>query len=188
MEKFETKLADTVLFRPQVFDDSRGFFYEGFNKRKLKDDLNIGFEVVQINQSKSSYGVLRGLHFQKHPYSQAKLVSVIVGEVLDVAVDLRIGSPTFGQWESVLLTEKNQNHFYIPRGFAHGFVVKSESARFMYAIDNEYAPDFDSGIIYNDPTLTIDWQIDLDAIILSNKDRNLSPLKEIDNEFTYNQE
>ena len=150
MELFNTTIKACKLFRPRVFEDERGYFYEGFNKRMLKETLDLEFDIVQINQSKSCRNVLRGLHFQLPPFEQAKLVSVIEGEVLDVAVDLRKDSKTYGQYEAVILSSSNHRHFYIPRGFAHGFLVLSSEAKFMYGVDNIYSPEHDSGISFSD--------------------------------------
>jgi dTDP-4-dehydrorhamnose 3,5-epimerase len=162
-----------LLIKPKVFGDERGYFFESFNKKRF--DEAVGYEVnfIQDNESKSSYGVLRGLHFQRPPFTQAKLVRVIEGEVLDVTVDLRIGSSTFGQFQSVILSGENKHQFFIPRGFAHGFIVISKTAVFAYKVDNEYAPTYDDGIIYNDESLAIDWNVPEEFIQLSLKDKQL---------------
>ncbi len=183
MEFKEVNIPDCKLFIPQVFEDDRGYFYEGFNSKKFFDHTGIDFEIKQINQSKSSRGVLRGLHFQLPPAAQAKLVSVIEGEVLDVAVDLRKDSPSYGQYVSVILSEQNKQHFFIPRGFAHGFLVKSPSAKFMYGVDHLYSPAHDSGIIYNDEEINIDWGFPLEDILVSTKDQNLPKLKDFKSPF-----
>ncbi len=176
-------IPDCKLFTPKIFEDNRGYFYEGFNAKKFLENTGIEFDIVQINQSKSSKGVLRGLHFQVPPFDQAKLVSVIEGEVLDVAVDLRTDSKTFGKYISVLLSEDNKSHFYIPKGFAHGFLVKSEQAKFMYGVDNLYSPEHDSGILYNDKDLNIDWDFPGDKIVVSSKDVGLNTFSQFKSPF-----
>ncbi|XOV92303.1 MAG: dTDP-4-dehydrorhamnose 3,5-epimerase [Bacteroidota bacterium] len=183
MDFKEVSIPDCKLFVPKIFEDSRGYFYEGFNAKKFFDKTGIVFNIVQINQSKSSCGVLRGLHFQLPPFDQAKMVSVIEGEVLDVAVDLRKDSKDYGKYVSVVLSEQNKNHFYIPKGFAHGFLVKSNSAKFMYGVDNLYSPDHDSGIIYNDLEIGIDWDFPVDEILISEKDKKLQTLEDFDSPF-----
>lgn len=183
LEVFDTTIVDCKLFRPAVFEDERGYFYEGFNKAKLKQELGVDFEIVQINQSKSQKNVLRGLHFQTPPFEQAKLVSVIEGEVIDVAVDLRKDSPTYGRYEKVLLSAENKHHFFIPRGFAHGFLVLSDSVKFMYGVDQVYSPSHDSGIKFDDPELSIDWGVNTNDIIISEKDKNLDYLSSFSSPF-----
>lgn len=183
MEFKEVAIPDCKLFVPKVFEDNRGYFYEGFNRKSFYENTGIDFNIVQINQSKSSRGVLRGLHFQLPPFDQAKLVSVIEGEVLDVAVDLRKDSDHYGKYVSVVLSETNKKHFYIPRGFAHGFLVKSPTAKFMYGVDNNYSPHHDSGIIYNDSDIKIDWNFPLKEILVSEKDNNLVRLKDFNSPF-----
>jgi dTDP-4-dehydrorhamnose 3,5-epimerase len=172
IQRFE--IADLFLIEPTVFGDSRGYFFESFNKEKFETAVGHIVDFVQDNESKSSFGVLRGLHFQKPPYTQAKLVRVIAGTVLDVVVDLRASSPTFGQHKSFVLSEENKHQVFVPRGFAHGFVVLSETAIFAYKVDNLYAPSHDDGILFNDATLQIDWQVSASEILLSAKDKNLS--------------
>ncbi len=182
MNFIKTNIEGLIIIEPKVFGDDRGYFFESFNQKEFED--NIGkIDFVQDNESKSSYGVLRGLHFQKPPFNQAKLVRCIQGEVLDVAVDLRKDSNTYGNWKSVLLTGENKKQFFIPRGFAHGFVVLSEMATFAYKVDNWYAPDYDSGIAWNDPELNIDWKVEEQDVLLSDKDRKLGVLSEIDSPF-----
>lgn len=184
MPFIDTPIPGLFIFEPNVFEDARGYFYESYNANVFAEKhLEEGF--VQDNQSKSSYGVLRGLHFQLNPFSQAKLVRVISGEVLDVAVDIRQGSPTFGKHFSIVLSAENKKQLYIPRGFAHGFVVLSETAEFFYKCDNFYAKDFDAGIRYNDPELHIDWKIDTSKLIVSEKDGNLPSFKDAKNNFTF---
>ena len=168
----ETLIPDLFVFEPKIFEDARGYFFESFNSA-LFAERNINVNFVQDNQSKSTYGVLRGLHYQLNPFAQAKLVRVISGEVLDVAVDIRQNSPTYGQHFSILLSAENKKQLYIPRGFAHGFIVVSETAEFFYKCDNYYSKEHDAGIIYNDPTLKIDWRLETDKILVSEKDKNL---------------
>ena len=166
----ETKLECVLLIKPEVHGDKRGHFFESFNFRKLNEHIG-NFNIVQVNQSKSKHGVLRGLHFQKPPYTQAKLVEVLRGVVLDVVVDIRSDSPTFGEHDSFILSEKEKQQLFVPRGFAHGFVVLSNTAKFQYAIDNYYSPEHEDGIYYNDSTLNIDWEITNPKI--SDKDKQL---------------
>ena len=171
MNFVKTSIEGVWIVEPRVFNDPRGYFMEAFKKEEF--ELNVGkVDFVQDNESKSGYGVLRGLHYQKGDCSQAKLVRVIKGEVLDVAVDLRKSSPTFGKWVSVLLSETNKRQFFIPRGFAHGFVVLSEEAIFTYKVDNVYAPQSEASIAYSDEMLSIDWGIPFEKMLLSEKDTN----------------
>tara|TARA_B100000780_G_scaffold136740_1_gene95754 strand:+ start:135 stop:686 length:552 start_codon:yes stop_codon:yes gene_type:complete len=172
MEILETEIEGLTLLKPKVHFDKRGYFTESFKKNFFKAHFP-QIEFVQDNECSSTFGVLRGLHFQKSPYSQAKIIRVIEGEVLDVAVDLRPKSPTFGKYESVILSGDNKNQFFIPRGFAHGFVTLSKNAIISYKVDNYYAPEYDSGIIYNDSTLNVDWLIKENKLILSEKDKKL---------------
>ena len=178
MEIITTPIKDLLIVKPKVFTDDRGFFLETYNECRYKE-LGITQNFVQDNQSKSSYGVVRGLHFQRAPYSQSKLVSVTIGKVWDVAVDLRANSATYGQWYGVELTEDNHLQFLIPRGFAHGFSVLSETAVFSYKCDNFYNPAADGGILFNDPDLNIDWKIPTDKMILSEKDTKHPLLKDV---------
>ena len=172
-----TPIKDLVVIEPRVFGDERGYFYEAYNKNTFHE-LGLDYDFVQDNQSFSKKGVLRGLHFQKK-YPQAKLVRVIEGEVFDVAVDLRKDSPTYGKWYGVVLSGENKKMFMIPRGFAHGFLVLSETAIFSYKCDDFYHPNDEGGIIYNDPTIGVEWpKIDCD-IVLSGKDKLHPTLKEI---------
>ena len=173
MNLIKTTIADLVLLKPTIFKDHRGYFMESFHKKNINNligDVNF----VQENESESSRGVLRGLHFQKPPYAQAKLVRCLKGNVLDVALDLRKDSKTYGCFETTLLSEENKNQLFIPKGFAHGFVVLSETAIFSYKVDNYYNPDSESGILWSDPNLNIDWKINKDDIIVSQKDAKLS--------------
>ena len=168
MNYIQTEINGVWLIEPRVFSDQRGYFMEAFKEDEFK--ANVGdVHFVQDNESQSSFGVLRGLHYQKGEYSQAKLVRVIKGKVLDVAVDLRKSSPTFGKYVSVELSDENKRQFFIPRGFAHGFLVLSEEATFTYKVDNTYAPQYEASIQYNDETIGIDWPIAQDQMILSDK-------------------
>ncbi|MBC8059680.1 MAG: dTDP-4-dehydrorhamnose 3,5-epimerase [Clostridiaceae bacterium] len=180
----ETKIKDLYIVEPKVFGDSRGYFMESYNKN---DFFQAGLtqEFVQDNESKSKKGVLRGLHFQtKH--TQGKLVRVTEGEVFDVAVDLRKGSPTFGMWEGVILTNENKMQFYIPEGFAHGFLVLSEMAVFSYKCTDYYAPEYDSGVLWNDEDIAVEWPIEgIEEILLSDKDKNQKKLKDLEISFEY---
>ena len=172
MNLIKTKLDGLVVLKPTVFRDNRGYFMESYNQKNINKLLgNVNF--VQDNESESFQGVLRGLHFQKPPYTQAKLVRCLKGSVLDVALDLRKDSKTYGCFETALLSEENKNQLFIPKGFAHGFVVLSETAVFFYKVDNYYNPDSESGILWNDPDLKIDWKINKKEIIVSEKDKSL---------------
>ena len=180
----ETKIKDLYIIEPKVFGDDRGYFIETYNRR---DFVEAGLDMVfvQDNESKSKKGVLRGMHFQTK-FTQGKLVRVTQGEVYDVAVDLRKGSPTYGQWEGVLLSAENKRQFYVPEGFAHGFLVLSDEAVFNYKCTNLYAPEFDGGLLWNDPDVGIEWPLEgIDEIILSEKDKKQPTLKELDLPFEY---
>jgi dTDP-4-dehydrorhamnose 3,5-epimerase len=179
MKVFKTPLDGCIVLFPTLFSDDRGSFYESFKKTILDDFLGYKVEFVQDNESFSSKGVLRGLHFQKGVYAQAKLVRVVQGAVLDVAVDLRLESPTYGQHFSIELSSENKKQLFIPRGFAHGFVVLSDTALFSYKCDNYYNKSSESGIIYNDPTLNIDWKFPDDQLQLSKKDLELPQFKSL---------
>ena len=169
MEFKETNIKGVYVIEPRVFNDARGYFFEVWKQSEF--DEHIGkVTFVQDNESKSSYGVLRGLHYQKGALSQAKLVRVIKGKVLDVAVDLRRSSETFGQYVAVELSDENKRQFFIPRGFAHGFLVLSDEAIFTYKVDNVYAPQAEAGIRWNDPDIAIEWPIDLSKVVTSEKD------------------
>jgi len=174
----ETGLKDLVVIEPKVFGDERGYFFESFNE-KLFQQFVCPVHFIQDNESKSNCGVLRGLHIQKPPYTQAKLVRVVLGEVLDVAVDLRTDSLSFGKYYSIVLSAENKKQFFIPRGFAHGFVVLSETAIFQYKVDNVYSPKNEIGIIYNDIDLNIDWNVETSMLKLSGKDTQLPQFKNI---------
>ena len=177
MEYKETEIKGVFIIEPKVFQDARGYFMEAWKQAEF--DEHVGRTVfIQDNESKSSYGVLRGLHYQKGDASQAKLVRVIKGKVLDVAVDIRKSSPTFGQHVMVELSEENKRQFFIPRGFAHGFLVLSDEAIFTYKVDNPYAPQCDAGIRWNDPDLSIEWPIDPAQVLTSEKDLKQPLLKD----------
>ena len=182
MKFTETKIKDLIILEPKIFGDERGYFIESYNKKKFEDIVG---EVlfVQDNESKSSKGVLRGLHFQKPPFDQAKLVRCIEGKVVDVVVDLRNGSKTYGQHLAVALSCKNKRQLFIPRGFAHGFLVLSDFAIFSYKVDNVYAPDYDSGIRWNDPILNIPWGMNESEILVSEKDSKLPFFCELKSPF-----
>lgn len=185
MEVIKTALDGVVIIEPRVFKDARGYFFESFSQREFDEKVR-PVQFVQDNESMSTYGVMRGLHFQRPPFTQSKLVRCVKGRVLDVAVDIRKGSPTFGQHVAVELSEDNHRQFFVPRGFAHGFAVLSDIAVFQYKCDNFYAPQADGGISILDDNLGIDWQIPMDEAILSEKDINHSCLKEFDSPFDYN--
>ena len=178
MEVIKTAIEGVFIIEPRLFKDDRGYFFESFSQREFNEKVR-KVNFVQDNESKSSYGVLRGLHFQKPPYAQSKLVRVIKGAVLDVAVDIRKGSPTFGKYVSVELTEDNHRQFFIPRGFAHGFSVLTDEVIFQYKCDNFYAPQSEGAIAWDDPDLGIDWQISIDDILLSEKDKSHPKLAEV---------
>lgn len=178
MNIIRTDIPDLLIIEPDIYGDSRGYFFESFSRRKFEEATGIKVDFVQDNESRSSYGVVRGLHFQKSPYAQAKLVRVVRGRVRDIAVDLRPDSPTFGKYHAIELSEDNHRQFFIPKGFAHGFSVLSEDAVLQYKCDEYYAPESEGGIAWNDPDLDIDWQIPEDKMIISPKDQNHSTLKE----------
>ena len=167
----ETELKGVWIIEPKVFNDDRGYFFESWNSKSFTEHIG-AINFVQDNESKSSYGVLRGLHYQKGEFSQAKLVRVLKGKVLDVAVDLRKDSPTLGKYVMVELSEENKRQFFIPRGFAHGFLVLSEEAIFTYKVDNIYAPQSEASLRWNDETVGIEWPIDVKDIVISDKDLN----------------
>jgi dTDP-4-dehydrorhamnose 3,5-epimerase len=184
MEVIKTKIDGVVIIEPKVFQDARGYFFESFSQREFEAKVR-QINFVQDNESMSSYGVMRGLHFQRPPFAQSKLVRCVKGRVLDVAVDIRKGSPTYGQHVAVELSEDNHRQFFVPRGFAHGFVVLSEIAVFQYKCDNFYAPEADGGINIKDDALGIDWQIPMEKAILSEKDLKHVSLKDFDSPFDY---
>lgn len=180
-----TNFPGVFLIKPKIFGDNRGYFFESFNSNVFKSETGLSIEFIQHNQSKSAKGVLRGLHFQREPYAQAKLVRVLDGKVLDIAVDLREGSPTFGKWLSLILDSEEKNQLFIPRGFAHGFLVLSDFAEFFYCVDRPYAPGFDDGIRFDDPELNIDWQMDAGDLMLSDKDKELGSFADAMGKFKY---
>ena len=182
MNLIKTTIDGLVLLQPTIFNDHRGFFMESFHKKNINNligDINF----VQDNESESSRGVLRGLHFQNPPNSQAKLVRCLKGSVLDVALDIRKDSKTYGMFETTILSDENKKQLFIPKGFAHGFVVLSEKAIFSYKVDNYYNPDSETGVLWSDLDLNIDWKINKNEIIVSEKDKNLPTFNEIINPF-----
>ena len=187
MNIIKTEIDGVVIIEPRLFKDDRGYFFESYSEKDFNAQVR-EIKFVQDNESKSSYGVLRGLHFQKPPYAQSKLVRVIKGAVLDVAVDIRKGSPTFGKHVAVELTEDNHRQFFIPRGFAHGFSVLTPEVIFQYKCDNFYAPQSESALAWDDPDLGIDWRIPSDKIILSEKDKHHPRLKDAEWLFDYNEQ
>lgn len=186
MEIIKTNIDDVLLIQPRLFNDGRGYFFESYSQREFAEKVR-PIHFVQDNESKSSYGVLRGLHFQKMPYAQSKLVRVIKGAVLDVAVDIRKGSPTFGQHVAVELTAENHLQVFIPKGFAHGFSVLSDEAVMQYKCDNFYHPESEGALAWDDPDLRVDWRIPAEKIILSEKDKHHHPLKDMPCFFNYNE-
>ena len=184
MKVIDTDIAGLKILEPRVFCDARGYFFESYSKRVFDKEVT-EIDFVQDNESKSARGVIRGLHFQRPPFAQAKLVRCVRGAVLDIAVDIRKGSPTYGQHVAVELTEDNHRQFFIPRGFAHGFAVLSNEAVFQYKCDNYYNAESDGGISLLDPDLGIDWRIELDKAILSEKDKHHPLLKDFDSPFKY---
>jgi len=182
MQFKETNIPDVLIIEPQVFGDERGYFFESFNQKAFEEHVG-KIDFVQDNESKSSKGVLRGLHFQKPPFTQAKLLRCIEGKVLDVAVDLRKDSPTYKKYISIELSGENKKQVFVPKGFAHGFLVLSETATIAYKVDEYYAPDYDSGIAWNDEDIAVDWGVSIEEVQLSGKDQKLQPLSQIDNPF-----
>lgn len=187
MNIIRTEIPEVVIIEPKVFGDNRGYFFESFSERDFAAQVR-EVKFVQDNESKSCYGVLRGLHFQKPPHAQSKLVRVVKGRVLDVAVDIRKGSPTFGKYVAVELSEDNHRQFFVPRGFAHGFAVLSEEAVFQYKCDNYYAPQSEGAVAWDDPDLAIDWKVPSDKVILSENDRNHPMLKDAPEIFDYSED
>jgi dTDP-4-dehydrorhamnose 3,5-epimerase len=184
MEIIETGIEGLLIIKPKIFGDARGYFCETYNKKRYQD-AGIMQDFCQDNLSKSTYGVIRGLHFQLNPESQSKLVSVVEGRVYDVAVDIRVGSPTYGKWYGVELDADSKTQFLIPRGFAHGFSVLSETAVFTYKCDNLYNAQLEGGVMYNDPTLNIDWGIPADKQIISEKDLKHPLLEDLKTNFVF---
>ena len=185
MEVIKTAIEGLVIIEPKIHKDARGYLFESFSQREFEEKVR-PINFVQDNESMSSYGVMRGLHFQRPPYTQSKLVRCVKGRVLDVAVDIRKGSPTYGQHVAVELSEENHRQFFVPRGFAHGFAVLSDTAVFQYKCDNFYAPEADGGISIQDESLGIDWMIPTESAILSEKDLKHVCLKDFDSPFDYN--
>ena len=184
MKFIKTEISDVYIIEPSVFGDERGYFLESFNLKKFEESI-CPIKFVQDNESKSSKGVLRGLHFQKPPFHQAKLVRCVEGNVLDVAVDLRKGSPTYGKHITVELTGENKKQLFVPRGFAHGFSVLSKTAVFAYKVDNDYSPEYDAGIRWNDTNLNINWGLEENEVLVSEKDKVLPFWSEFDTPFNF---
>ncbi len=185
MNFIKTDIEGLIIVEPKIFGDARGYFFESFRLDELEAAVGHKVNFVQDNESKSSYGVLRGLHFQKPPYAQSKLVRVVKGSVLDVCVDIRKGSPTFGKHVAVELSAENHRQLFVPRGFAHGFSVLSEEVVFQYKCDNYYNPSSEGSILWNDPALGIDWKVPADSVLLSEKDTRHPLLADIDSPFDY---
>lgn len=183
MEVIKTEIEGVVIIEPRVFGDARGYFFESFNAREFAEKTGKQVNFVQDNESMSHYGVLRGLHFQQPPFAQSKLVRVVKGRVLDIAVDIRVGSPTYGKYVSVELTEDNHRQFFMSKGFAHGFSVLSDEVIFQYKCDEFYAPQSEGAIAWNDPDLAIDWQIPADKVLLSYKDKKHPFLRDFKSPF-----
>jgi dTDP-4-dehydrorhamnose 3,5-epimerase len=180
----KTTISEVIIIDPKIFGDERGYFFESYHEKVFCENI-IKTEFIQDNEAKSTYGVLRGLHYQLPPFAQSKLVRVIAGTVLDVAVDIRKGSPSFGKYVAVELSGENKRQLFIPRGFAHGYVVLSNVAIFAYKVDNNYAPEYERSIIYNDPRLNIDWKIKYEDVILSEKDKRCKSIDDVEL-FNYN--
>lgn len=185
MEVYKTEIEGVLIIEPKVYCDARGYFFESFNSRVFAEKTGLRISFVQDNESMSTYGVMRGLHFQKPPHSQSKLVRVVKGSVLDVVVDIRKGSPTYGKHIAVELSANNHKQLFVPKGFAHGFVVMSESAVFQYKCDNFYAPQAEGGINILDNGLGIDWCVPMNQAILSEKDTKYVCLKNFDSPFAF---
>ncbi len=185
MKLISQSIADVILIEPKVYGDDRGYFIETFRQDLLEQALGYKVSFVQDNESKSVKGVLRGLHFQIPPFAQSKLVRVIVGCVLDIVVDIRQGSPTYGQYVAVELSDKNRLQLFVPRGFAHGFVVLSDTATFSYKVDNYYSPECDRGLAYDDEQLNIDWQLPANSLLLSDKDTKQESFSALEAFFNY---
>ena len=186
MDVTKTDIEGVVIIEPHIFKDERGYFFESFSQREFEEKVQ-KINFVQDNESMSSYGVMRGLHFQRPPFAQSKLVRCVKGRVLDVAVDIRKGSPTFGQWVSVELSEENHRQFFIPQGFAHGFLTLTDNVEFRYKVDNVYNKESEGGMRYDDPTCNVDWGSLLNGIepVLSEKDQIGPTLEESNNQFVY---
>ena len=182
MPFYKTEIEDLLVFEPIVFEDERGYFFESYNSRLFSDN-KIGIHFIQDNQARSNYGVIRGLHYQLDPYAQTKLIRVVTGSILDVAVDIRLSSPTYGHVYTILLSAENKKQLLVPKGFAHGYSVLSDSAEVFYKCDSYYNKENEGGIAWNDPALAIDWQIPADAVNISEKDQHYPTLKECKNNF-----
>lgn len=182
----ETNFPGLIVYEPRVFEDSRGYFYESYNQQQFENG-GISIRFVQDNQSQSSYGVIRGLHYQRPPFAQSKLIRVLRGAILDIALDLRVGSPTYAQVFSLELSASNRKQLFIPKGFAHGFSVISDVAEVFYKCDEYYNKEYEAGIFFNDPKLTIDWMIPASEAIISEKDKGLPLFNQYGGEFIYNQ-
>lgn len=185
MEIIKTAIEGVFIIEPKIFGDARGYFFESFNARDFREKTGMDIQFVQDNESKSKYGVLRGLHFQNPPYTQSKLVRVVSGSVLDVAVDIRKGSPSFGKHVAVELTGDNHRQFFMPKGIAHGFSVLSEEAVFQYKCDEFYAPQSEGALAWDDPDLNIDWRLPIEKVLLSEKDRHHPNFRNFDTPFNY---
>ncbi len=185
MNIIKTDIPDLLILEPRVFEDPRGYFFESFNQKAVEEN-GLKYKFVQDNQSKSVYGVIRGLHYQIEPYSQTKLIRVLQGMIVDVAVDIRKGSPTFGDIFTLELSDENKRQLLVPKGFAHGFSVISETAVVLYKCDEFYNKDSERGIFFNDPELKIDWQVDMKNAVVSEKDRMLPHFKNAENNFSFN--
>lgn len=185
MEIIKTAIEGVFIIEPKIFGDARGYFFESFNARDFKEKTGLDINFVQDNESKSSYGVLRGLHFQNPPFTQSKLVRVVSGSVLDVAVDIRRGSPSYGKHVSVELTGENHRQFFMPKGIAHGFSVLSPEAVFQYKCDEFYAPQSEGALAWDDPDLAIDWRVPIEKVLLSDKDRHHPNFANFTTPFNY---
>jgi len=185
IEVVKTEIPGVLIIEPKVFGDDRGYFMESFNAREFAEKTGIDITFVQDNESKSRFGVLRGLHFQLPPFTQSKLVRVVKGKVIDVAVDIRKGSPTYGKYVACEMTEENKRQFFVPKGFAHGFCVLSEEAIFQYKCDEFYHPEAEGAIAWNDPDIAIQWPVEAENVVLSEKDKHHPNLKDFDTPFKY---
>ncbi len=185
MDIIKTEIEGVFVIEPKIFGDERGYFFESFNAKEFAEKTGLNITFVQDNESKSRYGVLRGLHFQKPPYTQSKLVRVVSGRVLDVAVDIRKGSPTYGKWVSCEMTGENHRQFFVPKGFAHGFCVLSDEAVFQYKCDDFYHPEAEGALAWDDETIGINWPIAIEDIVLSEKDKHHPCLNDFETPFIY---
>lgn len=185
IEVLKTEIPGVLIIEPKVFGDDRGYFMESYNAREFTEKTGIEINFVQDNESKSRFGVLRGLHFQFPPYTQSKLVRVVKGKVLDVAVDIRKGSPTYGKYVTCEMTEENKRQFFVPKGFAHGFCVLSDEAIFQYKCDDFYHPEAEGAIAWDDPDIAVQWPIEVEKVILSEKDKHHAYLKDFESPFEF---